>query len=63
MKIFYIKLLIWQTVFYAMFWCMCYFDGLTHDGKILWKPMIITFYAASVLFTFVIPMIKELKRK
>lgn len=63
MKIFYFKLLIYQTIFYAFFWCMCYTDGLTHDGKILWKPMIITFYSISVLMTFIIPMIKELRKK
>ena len=62
MKTFYLKLLIFQTIFYALFWCMCYAeDALTNDGKILWKPMVITFYSISVLVTFIIPMIKQLK--
>lgn len=62
MKTFYFKLLIFQTIFYALFWCMCYAeDALTNDGKILWKPMVITFYSISVLVTFIIPMIKQLK--
>jgi len=40
---------------------MCYAeDALTNDGKILWKPMVITFYLVSVLVTFIIPMIKEI---
>lgn len=62
MKTFYLKLLIWQTIFYSLFYCMCYFDGLTHDGKLLWKPMVFTFYGVSVLFTFIIPIIKEFKK-
>jgi hypothetical protein len=62
MKTFYVKLLIFQTIFYALFGCMCYAeDALTNDGKILWKPMVITFYSISVLVTFIIPMIKQLK--
>jgi hypothetical protein len=59
---FYVKLLILQTIFYALFWGICYAeDALTNDGKILWKPMVITFYSISVLVTFIIPMIKQLK--
>jgi len=62
MKMFYFKLLVFQTLFYILFWCMCYTDSLTLDGKILWKPMIIIFYSISVLITFIIPTIKS-KRK
>lgn len=62
MKEFYFKLLIWQTTIYALFWLMCYTDAINNDGKLLWSPMIITFYTVSVVFTFIIPMIKELKK-
>jgi len=62
MKTFYVKLLIFQTIFYALFWCIGYAeDALTNDGKIIWKPMVITFYSISVLATVIIPMIKQLK--
>lgn len=60
MKTFLFKLLIYQTIIYALLWCMCCIDGLTHDG---WKPMIITFYSLSVLTTFIIPIIKQFKKK
>lgn len=63
MKTFLFKLLIIQTIFYALFWCMCYTDGLTDNGKLLWKPMIITFYSISVLITFIIPMVQQFKKK
>jgi hypothetical protein len=63
MKTFYFKLLIFQTIIYALLWCMIYSDGLTQDGKISFKPLLITFYLISVLLTFVIPMIKEFKKK
>jgi len=63
MKTFYVKLLIFQTIFYALFWYVCYADALTNEGKIIWKPMVITFYSISVLVTFIIPMIKQLKHE
>jgi len=63
MKKFYIKLLIFQTIIYALFWCMGYSDALTENGKILFKPILIIGYSISVLLTFVIPMIKEYKKK
>lgn len=63
MTIFYWKLLLTQTIFYGLFYLMCYTDGLTHDGKFLWKQFVLTFYSISVLFTFVIPMIKQFKKK
>jgi uncharacterized protein YccT (UPF0319 family) len=36
-------------------------DALTNDDKILWKPMVITFYSISITLTFIIPMIKQFK--
>ncbi len=63
MKIFYWKLLLWQTIFYGLIGYMAYIDALTNDGKLLWKPFVLTFYGISVLVTFVIPMIKEFKNK
>ena len=60
MKLFHFKLLIFQTIFYSLLWYVFYIeDSLTNDGKIVWKPMVITFYSISVLVTFIIPMIKE----
>jgi hypothetical protein len=58
MIFFYFKLLIFQTIYYALFWVMCYVD----NSEILWKPMVITFYSISVLITFIIPVTKELKK-
>jgi hypothetical protein len=56
------KILIFQTTIYALIWCISYIENaLTNDGKILWKPMVITYYSLSVLVTFIIPMIKLLK--
>lgn len=64
MKIFNFKLLIFQTIFYSLLWYVFYIENtLTNDGKIFWKPMVITFYIISVLVTFVMPMIKEFKKK
>jgi hypothetical protein len=63
MKIFYVKLLIFQTIIYALFWFIGYSDALTENGKILFKPILIIGYSISVLLTFVIPMIKEYKKK
>lgn len=63
MKAFYIKLLIFQTILFALLWVIFYFDGLTNNGKLVWKPMLVTFYIISVIITFIIPMIKELKSK
>ena len=62
MKIFYIKLLVFQTIFYALFWSICYTDALTDTGRIAWKPMVIIYYVLSVICTFIIPMITEFKR-
>lgn len=59
-KTFLFKLLIFQTIFYALIWFMFYLDSLTNYDKILWKPMVITFYSTSVIITFIIPMIKEI---
>jgi len=42
---------------------MGYSDALTENGKILFKPLLITAYSISVLVTFIIPMIKEYKKK
>jgi hypothetical protein len=63
MKLFYFKLLLFQTIFYALFFCIVYTNSLTNNGELLWKPMVITFYSISVLITFVIPIIEELRKK
>jgi len=53
---FYFKLLLMQTILYGLFYLMCYTDGLTNDGVLLWKPLVVTFYTISVFFTFIIPV-------
>jgi hypothetical protein len=58
MKRFYWKLLLGQTVLYGLFYLMCYTDSLTKTGELMWTPLILTFYVASVIITFIIPMIK-----
>jgi hypothetical protein len=63
MKLFYWKLLLFQTLFYTLLFLVFYTDSLTKDGRFLWKPFVLTFYSISVLFTFIIPMIKEYKNK
>lgn len=63
MKVFYIKLLIFQTILFTLLWMIFYFNGLTNNGKLIWKPMVVIFYIISVIITFIIPMIKELKSK
>jgi hypothetical protein len=57
--------LIFQTIIYVILWWGIgdVENALTNDGKIVWKPMLITFYSISVLLTFIIPMIKEYKKK
>jgi hypothetical protein len=58
------KLLIFQTIIYVILWGIGDVENaLTNDGKILWKPIVITFYSISVLHTFIIPMIKLFKKK
>ena len=58
------KLLIFQTIIYVILWGIGDVENaLTNDGKIVWKPMLITFYSISVSLTFIIPMIKEYKKK
>lgn len=54
------KLLGFQTIIYTLLYLIYYTDGLTSDGKIIWKPLIITFYSLSVLVTFIIPIVKNL---
>jgi hypothetical protein len=63
MKIFFWKTLLMQTIFYGLFYLIVYSDSLTHDGRLLWKPFVITFYVISVIFTFIIPMIKIYLKK
>ena len=63
MKIFFCKMFAFQTVFYALLACMAYTDVMTNDGKLLWIPFVLTFYGISILFTFVIPMIKIYRNK
>ena len=58
MKFFYWKLLLFQTILYGALYLMCYTDGLTNDGQLLWIPLVSTFYGISVIFTFIVPMIK-----
>jgi len=62
-KIFYLKLLLTQTIVYVLFYLMAYNDDLTNNGQLLWRPLILTFYGISVLVTFIIPMIKEFKTR
>ncbi len=63
MKIFYWKLLLWQTIFYGLIGFISYYDAIVNENKLLWKPFVLTFYGISVLFTFIIPMIKQFKQK
>ena len=65
MKIFYWKLLLWQTIIYGLIYLSAYMDDdfLTNDGKFLYKPFVLTVYCISVLFTFIIPMIEQFKKK
>lgn len=60
MKIFYWKLLLWQSIVYGLMYLGAYIDG-----KLPFIPFILTGYSVSVLFTFVIPMImiKRFKKK
>jgi len=60
---FYCKTFVFQTVFYALLYFIGYTDSLTSDGQLLWRPMVVTGYCASVLFTFIIPVIKHIKNK
>ena len=59
MKELYLKIFIFQTLMYTLFWIFCYYDGLKPEVKLLWKPMLITVYIISVLFSTIIPYIKE----
>ena len=63
MKIFFWEMFAFQTVFYAILAWMGYNDFETDDVKLLWIPFILTFYGISILFTFVIPMIKIYRGK
>lgn len=60
MRIFLFKMFVFQTIFYSLFYLVAYLDSgvLTNDGKLVWKPMVISFYSLSLILTFVIPMIK-----
>ena len=60
---FYFKLLIFQTILYASLYFVVYGDSLTSDGKVVWVPIVVLGYCASVLFTFIIPVIKHIKNK
>lgn len=66
MKTFYWKLLLWQTVFYGSLYFIGYMDNgnnLTTDSIFFYKPFVLIAYSISVLFTFIIPMIKQFKNK
>ena len=58
---FYCKTFVFQTVFYALLYFIT--DSLTSDGKILWVPIVVLGYCMSVVFTFIIPVIKHIKNK
>jgi len=60
---FYFKMLVFQTILYGSLYFVVYGDSLTSDGKVVWTPMVITGYCMSVLFTFIIPVIKHIKNK
>ena len=61
---FHFKLLVYQTIFYTLLYFVFYLENsLTIVGKIYWKPMVILFYIISVLVTFIIPIIKIIKKK
>jgi hypothetical protein len=63
MKIFFWEMFAFQTVFFGLLAFMGYTDAMTNDCKILWIPFTLIFYCISILFTFVIPMIKLYRGK
>jgi hypothetical protein len=62
MKTFYIKTLIFQTIFYSLLFILPCLDENIID-KNIWNYLIVTFYIFSVVTTFIVPMIKEIKNK
>jgi hypothetical protein len=62
MKIFYVKTLVFQTIFYFLLWFLPNLDkNIIKEVDIKsWGFMVIVFYIISVITTFIIPMIKEI---
>jgi len=55
---FYLKLLVFQIIFYSLFALMSISNGVTNDGKIVIPWMALTFFIVSVLVTVIVPLFK-----